>query len=290
MRLELLRPLEPGRLDRNILRLPAKSLALAAYLAVENRSVSRESLALLLWQDTQNGRHDLRNALYGIRKSLGASVVHEEGFGLRIDAECDVTEFIDAVQHNRSHKAIALYRGPFLGWLRVARSDAWDDWVSHWRDDLQAMAAESYRRVSEAELVNRVPAEGIALARRWLAVDALDERAHGTLIMSLLAAGEPVMAVRHYLKYARLMRRHLGLPPDPEITQRIIAAQSTRQMRVVKARLNKVGDDCQAALDGHTTLTRKYVRGAVTVIRQASLALESAENERRLSTPDPPIA
>src|SRR5690349_9382755 len=68
-----------------------KALAVLAYLAVEGRPVTRESLLALLWpeQATDSGRGALRTTLAYLRRALGAAAS-------RLQAEGDHLAFVPA--------------------------------------------------------------------------------------------------------------------------------------------------------------------------------------------------
>jgi hypothetical protein len=113
-----------------------KALALLAYLALEDRSHSRESLATLLWPEFEAERafHNLRRSLWAINKALGKEWIAGERDSLRLPRTpslwIDVQAFSDHLSGLESHghpnsetcpaclphleAAAALYRAPFL--------------------------------------------------------------------------------------------------------------------------------------------------------------------------------
>ncbi|MCB0092195.1 MAG: hypothetical protein KDE54_30110, partial [Caldilineaceae bacterium] len=68
---------------------------------------------------------------------------------------------------------------------------------------------------------------GIAIARSWLQVDALDEQAHTLLIRLLLKAGTMREAVAHYDACSNLLRAELGIEPPTEMTELIRSVRAT---------------------------------------------------------------
>jgi len=80
--------------------LGAKPLGLLAYLALEARAHTRESLAGLLWGESPEAeaRASLRQALKQIREALGEAI-HADRALIELGApiECDVLEFRAAV-------------------------------------------------------------------------------------------------------------------------------------------------------------------------------------------------
>ena len=60
---------------------------------------------------------------------------------------------------------------------------------------------------------------GVAVSRRWLGVDALDEAAHRLLIQLLLESGNVRDAIAHYDDYEALLRTKLGVEPPVRIEE-----------------------------------------------------------------------
>ena len=80
--------------------LRSKSLALLAYLAVEDRPLRRDTVATLLWPDCGQSaaRRNLRTCLYEIRHALPEGALLTEGDVLRLETAevwIDVREFLE---------------------------------------------------------------------------------------------------------------------------------------------------------------------------------------------------
>ena len=105
-----------------------KRLALLLYLALAEPSgyQSRESLMALLWPeaDDESARHSLRNALYGLRQTLGeaAFVTRGEGYlGLEPGAVCcDALEVRRLLAGRRWEEATAAWGGDLVPGFHVS--------------------------------------------------------------------------------------------------------------------------------------------------------------------------
>lgn len=125
--------------------LPGLLGAFAAYLALENRPISREHLRQLFWPGVERGKalHSLRQTLSRIRKAAGTGAI-EGGDPIRWSTdlfEVDVHALENAIAEERAEDALDLVRGPFLQGFR--RPDAWEleDWIDRTRDRLASSVA-----------------------------------------------------------------------------------------------------------------------------------------------------
>jgi DNA-binding SARP family transcriptional activator len=208
-----------------------KAIALLAFLAITGRPVTRETVAALLWPESDESRAHgaLRRTLSALKAALG-------GVGLAIDRgsvalrpeelEVDVWRFRAALARVRGHdhgadgecarcldmleEAVALDRGEFTAGFAVRSSEAFDAW--------QAAEAEAYRReltgalerLARGRAVAGVWQAAISAAQRWLELDGLHEPAHVVLMSALAAAGEPGAALRQYREVRTDPRRRAG--------------------------------------------------------------------------------
>ena len=217
-----------------------KAIALLAYLAVTGRPASRESLAALLWpeSDGADARAALRRTLSVLKGGLGAGalVIDRTSVRLRDDAvDFDLGRFRGALGQARDHahegdaacgvcisaleEAIALDRGEFMAGFALRDSEPFDEW--------QVAEAESHRRdlAGALERLARTLAAGdateraLAIGQRWLEVDLLHEPAHRLLMELLARAGEPAAAIGQYRDCVRILDCDLGVAPLPETTE-----------------------------------------------------------------------
>jgi DNA-binding SARP family transcriptional activator len=177
-----------------------KALALLAYLAVNERSQSRDTLAALLWGelDQFNARASLRRTLSTLKKGL-------EGTGLAIEREtltlesgpefwADVIEFnqnlkvvkaqlakdrkIDAASVSRLETVIALWRGEFMQGFSLRDSPEFEEWQSQVAENFQREMAWSLEKLVCWYAASHIFDKALDYARRWLALDPLNEETY----------------------------------------------------------------------------------------------------------------
>lgn len=192
--------------------------ALCVYLAVERRA-TRAELAALFWpeRDEAQARHALRQALYDLRKVLGAGWIEATAHDVRVhpDVRTDIQTFTAALERGAAEAAAKLYGGAFLQGLHLADQHAWENWVDLRRTEY----ARSFRRACREWCDARCAAGDVAgafdAAQRWVAPDPYDDEAQHRLIDLLAGAGERAAAVRQYEAYARMLEAD-GLRPLDE--------------------------------------------------------------------------
>ncbi|MGE0419696.1 MAG: hypothetical protein AB7O80_23070, partial [Acetobacteraceae bacterium] len=129
---------------RGVVSIPRKARALLAYLSMqEGQSVSRETIADLLWTDrgVEQARHSLRQTLLVMRRDLGPDVLRHDGQELSLApdlVETDATRF-RTLGRSADRAALAeaaeLYVGPFLHRFPAVAAD-FDDWADAARNEL----------------------------------------------------------------------------------------------------------------------------------------------------------
>ncbi|WP_157465301.1 AAA family ATPase [Deinococcus apachensis] len=192
-----------------------KALALLGYLALEPGPHARETLAALFWPDSapEVARSSLRNSLTSLRQALGpasARVVTERDT-VRLCLEPGDTLDVQLLEHGQP----AAFRGDVLSGLRLEDGEVLGAWLDTQRGRVRALVERMYAASTRA-LLDSSPSEAAELARRWLALDNLNEEAWRRLIQALLAAGQRG-AARDALGTCRaVLRQELGVSPAPE--------------------------------------------------------------------------
>lgn len=210
--------------DPETIRLQPKRLALLAYLAVEamRRPCRRDTLVAVFWPelDGRRARNALSQALHGLRRTLGTSVVcggGAEEVWVRPDGLwVDVTEFERTLGEGEFDEAVDLYGGPLLQGLHVGAAPAFEDWVSQTRERLRRRAAEAL-----GVLIDRSERAGNAVGaaeglRRLTELAPGDETVLRHWMRALEQAGDRAGALRAYERFARDLAVELGLTPSPE--------------------------------------------------------------------------
>ena len=200
-------------LDGALIDSPAsqRPWSLFAYLALSGRPVSRQELATRFWPDVldQSARASLRSALWTLRRQLGPAVhvaanrvelTHPDGVWV------DVREF-DRLAVRAPERALALCRGTLLEGVA-------DEWALLARDRHRANVIELLELLAVAAHEHGDGARSLALTRRQVQEDPLDEAANRRLIERLDAAGDRAGAVRTYQSLAARLRRELAVAPS----------------------------------------------------------------------------
>ncbi|WP_165794188.1 ATP-binding protein [Deinococcus aerius] len=192
-----------------------KALALLGYLALEPGPHARETLAALFWPDSapEVARSSLRNSLTYLRQALGNAsgrvVTDRDTVRLRLDP--GDTLDLQALEQGQ----LAVFRGDVLPGLGLEDGEALGAWLDTQRGRVRALAERVYAAHTRA-LVDTSPTEAAELARRWLALDNLNEEAWRRLIQALLAAGQRSAAREALAACHAVLRQELGVAPAPE--------------------------------------------------------------------------
>ncbi len=218
-----------------------KALALLAYLIISGEPQSRDTLATLLWpeSDQTSARAALRRTLSTLRRVLSEDVVD---FGREVinlkpsgDFWCDVTEFRSLLGECKNHghpgdrvcsrcqsplvEAAEIYKGDFLEGFSLRDSIRFDDWQFLQADQLRRELASVLERLVVIYNDGEEFSTALEYARRWLTLDPLNEIAHRLLISLYAHSGQRNAALRQYRYCVRILDQELGVPPLEETTQ-----------------------------------------------------------------------
>jgi class 3 adenylate cyclase/DNA-binding SARP family transcriptional activator/predicted ATPase len=248
--------LGPPRVERDSVPIQVdtrKAIALLAYLSVTRERHRRDALAALLWpeSDQSHARTALRRTLYALRKALAApssgsgqtswldvdreSIGLDPGANLWLDvqafhghlAECDThghpAQDICPACLSPLTAAAVLYRGDFLSGFGLKDSVDFDDWQFFQADALRRMFAEALEKLVRCHSAQGAFASAIDYARRWLALDHLNEAAHRQLMQLYAWSGQRPAALHQYSECAKVLKSQLGALPS-ETTTALYAA------------------------------------------------------------------
>jgi prepilin-type processing-associated H-X9-DG protein len=209
---------------------PRKAEALLTYLAMQDGySAPREAILDLLWTDRgiEQARHSLRQAMFVLRRIVGAGVFTDDARAIGIvptSIRTDVGEFRTLVgSPARSDLAVAaqLYTGPLLGQFPSVAAE-FDQWLERARSDLTSSAIELLARLSHMCFADGHVAVGVSAAERMLALDPLREDSHRALMLAYQQAGRRADAIRQSEICRNTLRREWDSEPSPE-TEALIA-------------------------------------------------------------------
>ncbi len=215
--------------------LPAERLFhLVAYLAASGDWLPRDRLAALLYPDCDNAaaRRNLRKLLFRATPQLPSIEARADAVRLRIDT--DVRAFEAAIEQRDWARAVELYRGPFADGLEFKAPAPYEAWLRFERDRLaalfRAVAAERLAQLDDAN-------ERAQLARRWLALEPLDEDALIALAEATVASGRVAEAQRLASEFAQRLKAELGVEPSARVRD---LAQPTPTSRTDAPRLGRI--------------------------------------------------
>jgi predicted ATPase/DNA-binding SARP family transcriptional activator len=215
-----------------------KAMAMLAYLAVTGQPHSRDSLATMFWPDydQSSSRANLRRDLSRLKKELGDDVLDIEREQVAISPEIELWSDVDSFENDlkkvKDHdhrpeelcpeclsdltEAVSLYSGEFMEGFSLPDSIAFDDWQFFQAESLRQSLAEALQTLIGWHCRQGEYESGIEYARRWLALDHLNEPAHRKLIELYALADQRSAAIRQYEECRRILQEELGLTPEEE--------------------------------------------------------------------------
>ena len=223
---------EDGRSLLSLLTQP-KRVALLSYLAARvGEFKRRDSIIGVFWPDVdqERGRHALRQAIYGLRRSLGPKVIESRGaeeVGLsRGKLWCDASAFVEALDAGRSAEALELYNGEMLPGFYLSDGSDFERWLDVSREELRRRAAKSAWALVD-ELVEAGNPTGAAYwARRAVGLSPYDEHALCRLVELLSGCGDRAGALHAYEIFAQRLKEELDSEPSAETRDLIGRIQS----------------------------------------------------------------
>lgn len=229
--------------SRAVRALPKKAQALLAYLASQQgRAVSREQLADLLWDDSgaDQARRSLRQCLMTLRAALkgaGEGALGTDGDTLSLAAGALPSD-VDAFERLCASDSVAdleiaaaLYRGEFLDGLQIA-SEPFNEWMLVERRRLASAMSDVLARLAAGLAQAGEGARAIAVAERLTTLDPLREDGHRLLMRLLAIAGRRSSALKQHALCVDVLRRELGVAPEPgtaELAEAIRAGSVGRE-------------------------------------------------------------
>ena len=201
-----------------------KRVALLAYLAAATprRLHRRDSLIALFWPelDQEHARAALRQALHGLRQTLGDDVLvtrGDEDIGLDADRlRCDVVEFERATAEGRLGDALELYRGELLEGFFIRGALGFEQWLEDERARLRSVALHSATALAEQRQQGGDLAEAAQWTRRALRIAPFDEPTLRRLIQTLDRLGDRAGALDVYAAFTERLKAELEADPAPE--------------------------------------------------------------------------
>jgi DNA-binding SARP family transcriptional activator/tetratricopeptide (TPR) repeat protein len=232
-----------GRELRQLLAQP-KRVALLAYLAAARprRFHRRDSLLALFWPelDQEHARAALRQALHGLRRSVGEGAVESRGDEeIRLSDQyvwCDALAFDTAVDLAHHAEALELYRGDLLGGFFISGAPEFERWLEDERARLRRRAVETAWTLAESCRVTGDRSLASHWARYAAALVRDDEDALRRLIALLGNLGDKAGALQAYDVFARRLTEEYEAQPAAE-TRALISDIRSRENTIPSAML-----------------------------------------------------
>jgi DNA-binding SARP family transcriptional activator len=187
--------------------LPAKSLALLAFLSLEPGPRSREELTALLWGESPEDKASasLRQALSHLRTTFGTQLrIERTTVELDPGVASDVAMFERALARD-PESALTIEIPRFLSGLHLKNSPAFEEWL----EATQSRLMRKYRRAvvdcAKAAAARREWRRAAELAEKWLQMEPSSEDAAHLLVEARYLDGDEAGALGAYSEFrARL--------------------------------------------------------------------------------------
>jgi len=268
----------------------SKTMALLAYLSMEDRVHRRDTLADLFWGEKDDARaaRNLRRAFWNLRRVLNPGGDgdcpylnvnrHEAAFNRESAYWLDADSFerladpsaaeAPAEMQARLERAISLYRGDFLAGLNVGGSPTFERWVLGQRAYLKEQAFQAFHRLSELYAGRGAYAEAVDTLQVYLTVAPWREESHRQLMLMLALQGERERALRQYDFCEEVLQRELDVAPSEK-------TRALRQrIRDGKVTVSAAGEGCDAPLelpfvgrgDAYGWMLRRRAQSGLTLV------------------------
>ena len=205
-----------------------KAQALLFYLAVTQRTCSRDTLAGLFWHDMPNhqARKNLRNILPGLRRLVGShltitrqTVAFNQCSFYWLDVEVLLShQQASQTDWQKLQKAIDLYRGDFLTGFYVRDALAFEDWLLEQREYLREMAIQHLSRLVQHYLQQQEYELGLKVSKQLLAIEPWHEKAHQHQMLLLAYLGQRHAALAQYEICCAVLKDEFDAEPMAETT------------------------------------------------------------------------
>jgi DNA-binding SARP family transcriptional activator len=202
--------------DGQMMRLGQPAEHLIAFLAVDERSHTRDHVAGCLWPDSTQSRaaSSLRRVL-SLIQPIAPELIVREGHRLSLSEEVlvDIRLQRSLIDTIISGERAAVDRVE-LGLLRRDLLPDWDDlWLTPLREELRQLRLLSLEALAVAQLDLERPHAALAVALFAALDEPLRESAHRLVVEAHLALGNRAAAARHYNDYRRSLWTELRLRP-----------------------------------------------------------------------------
>ena len=213
--------------DKAITLKTNKSQALLIYLAVNQGTYGRDSLADLLWSEMSNrqARKNLRDSLAQLRAVVGDYLLIEPNrlaFNRQLPCEIDVENFTIQVVRGRAidnlslmGSAFQLYQADFLAGFQLPKTQPFDQWALQKREELHSFTVTNMQWLATKHLQIGATTDGLHITERLLTLEPWQEAFHLLQMRLLAQAGNRVAALRQFEICQQILHDELALTPSP---------------------------------------------------------------------------
>lgn len=228
-----------------------KAMALLSYLAVNRGQHQRETLATLLWpeSDATAAHSSLRNLLWMLRETSLAKILRSDRSIVELlESETftvDVVRFRELTRSCSTHShaadvacvncepllqdAVAMWRGRFMCGYTAVNSPLFEDWQLAEGEALNRELAEALDRLARYYLTTEDGAAAARCARLWTQTEPLNEQGYCLLMRALHTQGRRGEALQVYEECARVLSQQLGLRPGQAIEDVVARIRGTER-------------------------------------------------------------
>ncbi len=215
-----------------------KVQALLVYLAVTQRTHTRDTLAALLWQGVPEkvAKHSLRQALSNLRKIVPEGVVITRQTVSAAAINTDTSQFDSLIGAGRLADAAVLYKGEFLEGFFVADAPRFETWQVVQRERRHRQAFELFYDLQTAAQGSADLPRAIEYARRLQTLEPWHEPTHRCLMRLFAQRGDYASGLAQFAACRQLLQDELGVAPEratQELYERIKAARQRTVRRWV---------------------------------------------------------
>lgn len=199
-----------------------KGCALLTYLIVTGEPQSREAVADLLWESvsTAQSLRNLRVLLTRIRpyipelQTTRKTLTFQPNQTLSIDL-ITLLEALKSEDSNTLEAGLRLYTGDLLAGFHLEDAPRFNEWLLLTRERLRVQVLAAFDHICDEFAEQKQWDRGIEIARCWLAVDDLDERAYRWLMIHLTGMGQLTQALQQYDICSQRLQQELAVEPEP---------------------------------------------------------------------------
>lgn len=184
--------------------------ALFYYLIIEHEA-TREELVNLLWPeiDEENGRKNLRNAIYQLKKAFRGDIINSPNKSIIVlNKDLNIKTDLYSIEHEGS--VLNEYPGDFLQGFSIKEGEYFEDWMVNTREYIKDLYKKNLYSKVESERAKE------DYVKQIIVIDPLDERAYRILMNYYIECGLFNRAIDTYNKLTDILDKELGIAPDKE--------------------------------------------------------------------------